>query len=336
MNSKPYSDVTDQDDDKIKAYAMFPQSQRRIEWITGNKAYYNGLYYETPIPRYNLAKALDTMPHHDSALEAKHNILMTTMLPTNERVLSYETLDRLAWDYLIYGDFFTHAHKNRLGGLHHYEHLPSLHSRKTKIQVVLIEDGLITHKYKKDDVLHTMRYDGRQEMYGRPGYLAALLSVFLGHAATKSRYYYVKNRSNTGFILYVTGQLAEGVVDEIEDALAGGDDDQFGNVVIHDAGGHAGANTGKKIELIPISDKNQKDDYPEVKQTTFEDVLAAHRVPPQLMGIMPKNTGGFGSALDAAKVFARNEIQPLHRKFKQINQHAGQELIKFEKYTLED
>ncbi|MBE1237870.1 hypothetical protein IHV25_09465 [Phaeovibrio sulfidiphilus] len=39
--------------------------------------------------------------------------------------------------------------------------------------------------------------------------------------------------------------------------------------------------------------------------------LAAHRVPPQLLGIIPNNTGGSGDVEKAARVFAINEIAPL-------------------------
>jgi|TARA_R110000803_G_scaffold38745_5_gene83729 hypothetical protein len=39
--------------------------------------------------------------------------------------------------------------------------------------------------------------------------------------------------------------------------------------------------------------------------------LVAHRVPPQLLGIVPVNAGGFGSIQDAAEVFHNNEIRPI-------------------------
>lgn len=317
----------------IKAYAIFP-NHRRMSWLNGSRCYWNGHYYETPVPRMELANSLDVMPHHDSAMEAKINVLMSTVEPTNERILSGEAIERMAWDYLIYGDYFTVAHRNRIGGLSHYEHLPSLHTRRAKTDFVLLDNGLIDSKYKLEDVLHSIRYDGRQDMYGRPGYMAALLSIFLGQASTRFRYHYVKNRSNTGFLMYLSGQIDEGVIEEIEDALAGGEDDQFGNVVIHDPSAGSGANTGEKIKLIPISDSKNKDDFPEVQQVTLETVLAAHRWPPQLMGIVPKNAASFGSVVDAAQVAFRNEIMPIHRKLAGINQHAGRELIKFNKYDL--
>ena len=63
-------------------------------------------------------------------------------------------------------------------------------------------------------------------------------------------------------------------------------------------------------------------------------MLAAHRVPPQLMGIIPSNTGGFGDIEKAAKVFLAIEIAPMQERLKEINQWLGFELIKFKKSSL--
>ncbi|AMP04707.1 phage portal family protein [Collimonas pratensis] len=57
-------------------------------------------------------------------------------------------------------------------------------------------------------------------------------------------------------------------------------------------------------------------------------------MPPQLMGIMPNNTGGFGAIEPAARVFARNELVPLQSQFMALNDWLGIEVVKFEKYEL--
>ena len=53
---------------------------------------------------------------------------------------------------------------------------------------------------------------------------------------------------------------------------------------------------GKKdgIQIIPLSEVAAKDEFLNIKNVSRDDMLAAHRVPPQLMGIIPTNTGGFG------------------------------------------
>ena len=64
-------------------------------------------------------------------------------------------------------------------------------------------------------------------------------------------------------------------------------------------------------------------------------MLAAHRVPPQLMGIIPTNTGGFGDVEKASKVFVRNELIPLQKHFEELNTWIGEKVVKFESYNLE-
>jgi PBSX family phage portal protein len=96
------------------------------------------------------------------------------------------------------------------------------------------------------------------------------------------------------------------------------------------------APNGKKdgIQILPVSDVAAKDEFFNIKGVTRDDVLAAHRVPPQLMGIMPNNTGGFGAIEPAARVFARNELEPLQSQFMTLNDWLGIEAVKFDKYEL--
>ncbi|MDC9607361.1 hypothetical protein [Xenorhabdus griffiniae] len=76
---------------------------------------------------------------------------------------------------------------------------------------------------------------------------------------------------------------------------------------------------------------------PDINQELYglPEYLAAHRVPPPMMGIIPQNTGGFGDVEKAAKVFVRNELLPLQSKMKQLNDWLGEEVIRFEPYSLD-
>ena len=64
-------------------------------------------------------------------------------------------------------------------------------------------------------------------------------------------------------------------------------------------------------------------------------MMAAHRVPPQMMGIMPNNVGGFGDVEKASRVFVRNELIPLQERIKELNDWLAVEVIRFMKYTLD-
>ncbi len=91
------------------------------------------------------------------------------------------------------------------------------------------------------------------------------------------------------------------------------------------------APNGKKdgLQLIPVSEVTAKDEFFNIKNVTRDDLLAAHRVPPQLLGIVPSNTGGFGAADTAAKLFMQHEIRPLQARLTVLNQWLNQELVQF-------
>ncbi len=81
------------------------------------------------------------------------------------------------------------------------------------------------------------------------------------------------------------------------------------------------APAGKKdgIQVIPLAEVAAKDEFTSIKYVTHDDQLAMQRIPPQLMGILPNNTGGFGDVEKAARVFAINELAPLQERLMEIN-----------------
>ncbi len=48
-------------------------------------------------------------------------------------------------------------------------------------------------------------------------------------------------------------------------------------------------------------------------------MMVAHRMSPQMMGIMPSNVGGFGDVEKASLVFVTNGLQPLYKKILELN-----------------
>lgn len=93
---------------------------------------------------------------------------------------------------------------------------------------------------------------------------------------------------------------------------------------------------GKKdgLQIIPLSEVAAKDEFLNIKNVSRDDMMAAHRVPPQMMGIMPNNVGGFGDVEKSAKVFVRNELLPLQKRLIEINSWVNMEIIKYTAYKL--
>lgn len=78
----------------------------------------------------------------------------------------------------------------------------------------------------------------------------------------------------------------------------------------------------------------QKDEFTGIKSVTRDDMLASLRIPPQLMGIVPQNSGGFGSIREAATVWAAMELEPIQTRMLAINDWLGEEVIAFDPMTI--
>lgn len=102
----------------------------------------------------------------------------------------------------------------------------------------------------------------------------------------------------------------------------------FKNLFIH-------APHGKKdgIQVIPLSDIVAKDEFLNIKNSSRDDILVAHRVPPQLMGVIPTNAAGFGDVEKAGKVFFINEIASA-TTLEEVNDWLGEIVITFTPYEL--
>lgn len=136
---------------------------------------------------------------------------------------------------------------------------------------------------------------------------------------------------HAGYVMYVTDSMQnkEGIAELRVMMSHSNSDGNLRNIFYYAPNGKPDA-----IKIIPLSEVATKDDFFNIKNATRDDLLSVHRVPPQMMGIIPSNTGGFGDVEKAAKVFVRNEPVPLQEQMKELNQWAGLEEIRFNEYIL--
>ena len=291
-------------------------------------------WYEPPISLDGLARTFRAAPHHSSAIYVKRNILTSTFIP--HRWLSKQAFSRFALDFLTFGNSYLEQRVNRLGQTLSLE--PSL-AKFTRRGTDLDIYWFVQYGYNKDPyqfdagrVFHLMEPDLNQEIYGLPEYLSAIPSTLLNESATLFRRKYYLNGSHAGFIMYMSDPAAnQQDVDNIREALKKSKGPgNFRNLFMYSP-------NGKKdgIQIIPLSEVAAKDEFLNIKNISRDDMLAAHRVPPQLMGIIPTNTGGFGDVEKAAKVFVRNELIPLQKRMSELNDWLGEEVITFEPYNLD-
>ncbi|AIZ78792.1 phage portal protein [Actinobacillus equuli] len=288
-------------------------------------------YYEPPINPSYLAKALNASTHHQSAIKVKANILLSTCV--TDRILPRSQLERFIMDFLIFGNGYLEAVKNTFGKIVQLKApLGKYMRRGTEVgQYYQVVNGFDEFEFEPFSICHVVQPDVNQEIYGLPDYLAALQSAFLNESATLFRRKYYLNGAHAGSIIYMTDPTnSKDDIDEIKRQLKETKGKgNFKNLFVY-------IPNGKKdgMQILPLSDIVAKDEFANIKNASRDDVLASHRVPPQLMGIVPTNTGGFGDVEKAAKVFFINEIKPLQEKLKEINEWVGQDVIKFTGYAL--
>ena len=285
-------------------------------------------WYSPPVSFRDISRLLLASAHHQSALEVKKNILLSTV--ENDPLISFETLEQFVQDYLILGNGYLQVIKNKFG-----EPLKIVAPLAKYVRVGTKGEYYYIAQYDKEvklkNVFHFKNTDVNQNIYGLPPYLGAIQSLLLNESATLFRRKYYVNGAHAGSIIYAndSGLNREDVAQIQRELAKTKGQGNFKNVFIYAPNGKPDG-----LKVIPLSDAMGKDEFLNIKNTSRDDVLAAHRVPPQLIGVIPSNNGGFGDAEKAARVFFINEIKPLQRKLKSINEWLKKEVLKFGEYEL--
>ncbi|XYK67817.1 phage portal protein [Serratia nematodiphila] len=291
----------------------------------------NGKWYEPPISFDGLARSVRAAVHHSSPMYVKRNILASTFIP--HRLLSQQEFSRYALDYLVFGNAFLEVRKNQLGEPLRLQCSPAKYTRRGVEPETywFVQDWKEPHQFAPRSVFHLIEPDINQELYGLPEYLSALNSAWLNEAATLFRRKYYQNGAHAGYILYMTDAAqSTSDVDRMRQAMRDTKGlGNFRNLFMYAPNGKPDG-----IKILPLSEVATKDDFFNIKNASRDDLLSAHRVPPQMMGIIPNNTGGFGDVEKASQVFVRNELTPLQERMKEINLWLDTEVIKFKNYDL--
>lgn len=291
----------------------------------------NGQWYEPPVSFSGLAKSMRAAVHHSSPIYVKRNILASTFIP--HPLLSQQDFSRFVLDFLVFGNAFLEKRLSVSGKALKLETSPAKYTRRGVEHDTywFIQNYTKPHQFAPGSVFHLLEPDINQELYGMPEYLSALNSAWLNESATLFRRKYYQNGAHAGYIMYVTDAAqsstdVEALRKAMRDSKGLGN---FKNLFFYAPNGKADG-----IKIVPLSEVATKDDFFNIKKVSAEDLMSAHRVPPQMMGIMPNNVGGFGDVLKAAQVFVRNELTPLQERIKELNNNIGEEVITFKKYSL--
>jgi len=301
----------------------------RRDLLMGLECQHNGRWYEPPIAPSHLARAYRVSPHHSSAILYKRNQLLRHFRPS--QWLDRRNFGEWVLNFLVMGNGYLEQRDNLAGRpLKLVNSLAKYTRRGVEDDVYWWVPGFKQETaYRPGRVFHLWEPDLEQEIYGLPEYLACLQSAFLNENATLFRRRYYLNGSHAGFVFYlneaiVSNEDADAIRTALKEAKGVGN---FRNLFIHAPGGKEHG-----VKIIPIAEVAAKDEFLGIKNVTRDDVLAAHRVPPQLIGVVPQNAGGFGDYGKAADVFFPNEIEPLMARFLELNDWLGLPAVAFDPY----
>lgn len=292
----------------------------------------NGQWYEPPVSFSGLAKSMRAAVHHSSPIYVKRNILVSTYIP--HPLLSRQDFSRFVLDYLVFGNAFIEERRGLTGKSLKLETSPAKYTRRGIEDDVYwyIQSYTQPHEFAAGSVFHLLEPDINQELYGMPEYLSALNSAWLNESATLFRRKYYQNGAHAGYIMYVTDAAQNSTdVESLRKAMR--DSKGLGN--FKNLFFYAPHGKPDGIKIVPLSEVATKDDFFNIKKVSAADLLDAHRIPFQLMGGKPENVGSVGDVEKVAKVFVRNELTPLQARFMELNEWAGDDIIRFEKYSLD-
>ena len=294
--------------------------------VFGTWAYVNGEWYESPIPFTLLAKSYRATAYHGSAIQLKRNILARAFVPSP--MLSRSEFAAWVLDFLVFGNGYLQRHRARSRKPLMFSRLMAKYVRRgvDLSEYWWVPDWYGGERLPRGDVFHLMEADLDQEIYGVPDYLGALQATWLNESATLFRRKYYNNGSHAGFILYISDPAQDREdIDRIRTALRESKGPgNFRNLFLYSPSGKPDG-----VKLIPVSEVAAKDDFLNISTVSRDAQLAGHRVPPQLIGLVPTNSAGFGSVAEAVEAFLSLEVEPLQARALELNEWAGESVVQF-------
>lgn len=300
----------------------------RRELLGYVECWWSGRWYEPPVKPKNLAQMLQASAHHGSAIRVKRNLLVKHFIPHPQ--LSRPEFAKFVLDFLVMGNAYLEDVPNIAGRTAMFRNSLAINTRRSRDDVYwFVEKYHEAHAFEAGSIFHLIEHDVSQELYGKPEYLSALQSLLLNENATLFRRRYYLNGAHAGFVFYMSETAIDDTdVNAIRELLRSArGQGNFRNLFLHVPGGKKDG-----VQIIPISEVAAKDEFLNIKNVTRDDILAAHRVPPQIIAVIPQNNGGFGDAKTANDVFFVNEIEPLMTRCREVNDWAGRTIVDFSEY----
>jgi PBSX family phage portal protein len=289
-----------------------PEPVNQSTMIDYMGCFYNGEYYLPPWDLGGLSKMRHANPHHGSCLMVRRNYLANHYVPNKYFPLS--EFRNAVLDQLTFGIAYIQKVRNFLGNVIRLKHVPALNMRikmngtgyRLLKPNVLAEDAYCD--FKHEDIIYIKEYDTLQDVYGLPDWLGGLQSALLNENATLFRRKYFVNGAHCGNIFYTNDpNLDEDTEEAFMEAVKSGKGiGNFKSQYIHIPGGDE-----KAIQVIPIGDIGKQDEFRAIKEISSQDVIVAHRVPPQLASVKPEKGTSMGDLEKVERIYVKTEVKAL-------------------------
>jgi PBSX family phage portal protein len=299
-------------------------SGNMCDWL-GVFADSNGYWYIPPVSLVGLAKTMNANGTHASVLEFKQNQLLASF--KDNPMIAHREARTAFKDFEVFDNAYFLAIRNFLGGINRYVRLPAINMRVgTEDNYYLLNNNGSWTEYAAADIIHLNGGDIRQSIYGVPTYFSGINSIMLGEAATLFRLKYYKNGAHTGYIL-LTFDLEDDKAEDIENAMKqskgpGNHRSMFINMPASVAG--KPGYMKDRVQLIPVGDFGNRDEFDKIKNITQQDVLNVHRVPAGLASIMANNAAGHGDLKNVREVYYDCETIPKQAIWQELNEQLPQ------------
>ncbi len=285
-----------------------------------------GEYFIPPVQLSGLGKMRQANAQHGSCIVFRRNMAAKAYQGGG---LSMADFRKSITDFLSFGNAYIEVVRNRLGKVVELVHVSALNMRvRTKSRGYrLLLKGNKYIDFEPNEIIHIKEYDTSQEVYGLPDWLGGLQAIFLNEDATLFRRKYFKNGCHLGYIFYMNdAKMTPSQEDSIKRQLKEGKGaGNFRTMFINIPNGAKDA-----IQIMPIGDISQKDEFKNIKSLSAADVREAHRVPPLLMGVIPEGSSSLGDPIKVYNVYQATEVAALSQVYEAINEQLPQNLqLKF-------
>jgi PBSX family phage portal protein len=275
-----------------------------------------GLWFEPPVNFNGLSKMTRANAHHGTCIIFRRNMLVNELMPS--KGIRRADFRAVCTDYLTFGNGFLQVIRNAFGQPVRLEHLAAINMRRGRgDRFFMMAPNFQNVEFKPGEVVHLKEYDTQQGVYGVPDWLGGLQSALLNEDATLFRRKYFKNGAHLGYILYTNdAQIGPETEQAIKTNLSQGKGaGNFRSMYLHIPNGKE-----KSVQLIPIGDIGQKDEFEKIKNISADDVIVAHRVPPALVAIKPGAASSLGDVEKIEGVYRRTELEAMKNPWLELNE----------------